>query len=160
MNLHVVVWVEGGTLSIMQTHGGLTWASDWLAGTQIYAAIVLVGVFLTSRIRCFCWRGEGDKLFSSLHPELLSLHVITSCPSSIWSPCPPQLARRLTKVVNGQPKHVIGAHPRIASVLQDETLVETHNMVIISLQIHRHNSVTGGGGQVTEVRYLLSASHS
>lgn len=37
----------------------------------------------------------------------------------------------LAKVVNGKPEHVIGAHPRIVNVLQDETLMETHDGVVV-----------------------------
>lgn len=37
----------------------------------------------------------------------------------------------LAKVVNSQPEHVIGAHPCIVNVLQDETLMETHDGVVI-----------------------------
>lgn len=51
-------------------------------------------------------------------------------------PCPPKWRRRLTEIVNGQPEHVIGAHPCIVNVLQDETLMETHNGVFICLQTH------------------------
>lgn len=40
----------------------------------------------------------------------------------------------LAKVVNGQPEHVIGAHPCIVNVLEDETLMETHDWVIVRLQ--------------------------
>lgn len=49
-------------------------------------------------------------------------------------PCPPARSGRLTKVVNGQPEHVIGAHPSIINVLQDETLMETYDLVFICLQ--------------------------
>lgn len=37
----------------------------------------------------------------------------------------------LAKVVNGQPEHVVGTHPRIVNILQDETLMETHDGVVI-----------------------------
>lgn len=49
-------------------------------------------------------------------------------------PCPPAQTGGLTKVVNGQPEHVIGAHPSIINVLQDETLMETYDLVFICLQ--------------------------
>lgn len=39
----------------------------------------------------------------------------------------------LAKVVDGQPEHVIGAHPRLVNVLQDEALVESHDGVIVYL---------------------------
>lgn len=71
-------------------------------------------------------------LFSSLHTSHSDLHY--GCP------CPPKWRRRLTEIVNGQPEHVIGAHPCIVNVLQDETLMETHNGVFICLQTHTQMS--------------------
>lgn len=76
-----------------------------------------------------------------------SLSILNSLHTSSYSalhygrPCPPQWEGGLAKVVNGQPEHVIGAHPCIVNVLQDETLLETHNLVIICLQTHTKSAV-------------------
>ncbi len=40
---------------------------------------------------------------------------------------------RLTKIVQRQAEHVIGANPRLVNVLQDEALMESHDGVIICL---------------------------
>lgn len=103
---------------------------------------------LTSRIRCFfvCQtgvneiaggRGELFSLLSILNSSLPSLHPSSHSALHYGRPCPPRRGKGgLAKVVNGQPEHVIGAHPCIVNVLQDETLLETHNLVIICLQTH------------------------
>lgn len=39
----------------------------------------------------------------------------------------------LTKIVQRQTEHVIGANPRLINVLQDEALMESHDGVIICL---------------------------
>lgn len=67
-----------------------------------------------------------------------SLHTSSHGALHYGRPCPPEWRGGLAKVVNGQPEHVIGAHPRIVNVLQDETLMETHDGVIICLQTHTH----------------------
>lgn len=70
---------------------------------------------------------DERSLCSSLHISHSDLHY--GCP------CPPKWRRRLTEIVNGQPEHVIGAHPCIVNVLQDETLMETHNGVFICFKL-------------------------
>lgn len=66
------------------------------------------------------------------HPPSLSSH---SAPSLWPRPCPPEHGGRLAKVVKSQPEHVIGAHPRVVNVLQDETLVEAHDGVFIRFKL-------------------------
>lgn len=77
----------------------------------------------------------------SLHTQLLPPYFLTLCPS-LWPPLPTTVGRGLAKVMNCQPEHVIGAHPCIVNVLQDETLMKTHDRVIICLQIHRKKKKT------------------
>lgn len=72
-------------------------------------------------------------LFSILNS---SLHTSSHSALHYDRPCPPEWGGGLAKVVNGQPEHVIGAHPCIVNVLQDETLMETHDGVVICLQTH------------------------
>lgn len=68
----------------------------------------------------------------SLRPQL-PLHTSHS---ALLYGCPrlPEQGADLTKVVDGQPEHVIGAHPSIINVLEDETLMESHNGVVIYLR--------------------------
>jgi len=103
-------------------------------------------------------KGEAS-VPSSLHPQLLLplppyfTHVV---PFTTGRPCPPEWGGGggggavgwLAKVVNGQPEHVIGAHPRIVNVLQEETLMETHDRVVIYLRTH-----TGRAGDQDTVVY-------
>lgn len=66
------------------------------------------------------------------------LHTVTF---TMAAPARQKQKGRLTEVVNGQPEHVIGAHPCVINVLQDETLMETHNGVFICLQTHTNGTV-------------------
>ncbi len=75
-------------------------------------------------------------LLSILNSSLPSLHTSSHSALLYGRPCPPEWGGGLAKVVTGQPEHVIGAHPCIVNVLQDETLMETHDGVVICLQTH------------------------
>lgn len=65
-------------------------------------------------------------LFSFLNISHSDLYYSCPCPPK-WRP------GGLAKVVNGQPEYVIGAHPCIVYVLQEENLMETYNVVFICL---------------------------
>lgn len=56
---------------------------------------------------------------------------------------PAHQSGELSKVVNGQPEHVIGAHPRTVNVLQEETLMETHDGVVVYLRTQRTSRGSG-----------------
>lgn len=78
-------------------------------------------------------RDERFPLLSIFDSSLPSLHTSSQSALHYGRPCPPEWGWGLAKVVNGQPEHVIGAHPCIVNVLQEETLMKTHDGVIICL---------------------------
>lgn len=98
-------------------------------------------------------------LFSpSSTPPCTSRHTSSYSALHYGCPCPPQWEGGLAKVVNGQPEHVIGAHPCIVNVLQDETLLETNNLVIICLQTH--TKIAGFQDKVSSlVISIISCTH-
>lgn len=136
-----------------------TGVSDWSVGSQRknklhfywlgWSEIHLDDVqWVTSTIRCLlvCQTGlnetVGGRDGCSLHPHssLPSLHSSSYNALHYCCPCPPEWGRGLGKVVNGQPEHVIGAHPWIINVLQDKTLMETHDGIFICLQTHKETA--------------------
>ena len=94
-------------------------------------------LWLTSGIRVFVkqdwirWREGGKSYPSILLPPFSPLRLPYHERALV--PAPQGWVMLLAKVVERQPKHVIGAHPCIINIFQDKTLVKSHDGIIICL---------------------------
>ena len=88
---------------------------------------------LESSIRCCSVKTGADEVEGGL--EVCST---PAPPSQVLLPT--RGGRGLSKVVQSQPEHIIGAYPCVVNVLQDKTLVESYDRVIVCLDIIHTNT--------------------
>lgn len=139
-------WSAGSQQRNMLQFYWLGWSENppgWGSVIDIYSPVFAC---LSNRHKWDSWReGWLFSRLSILNSSLPSLHTSSYSALHYGRPCPPKWGRGLAKVVNGQPEHVIGAHPWIINVLQKETLMETNDGVIICLPTHTKTHSRGSG---------------
>lgn len=179
-------WLEcrychGGDPSVMQI-SGVADRGIWLVGrlaAKKHVAVLLAGVVwkptwmrfsdwhLESGVWLVCQTGvnetaggrdECSRFSPSSTPPSPPSILHHTVPFTMAAPAHQSGEGGLAKVVNGQPEHVIGAHPCIVNVLQDETLMETHDGVIICLQTHTHTNRNSRGFRTKSSSIVINLS--
>lgn len=121
-------------MQVGEGKGSVWWMCGFSAKKHVISGVEAVlympacFLWLTAVIRCrfsWVWWMKG---------WLTGSGVIRAEPHPPPSPTSLLLAMgHLTKIVQRQAEHVIGANPRLVNVLQDEALMESHDGVIICL---------------------------